>query len=240
MACHFAVTSLVLFVCLASNMKMYDAMPASLAKYETLDSRCEPLTIQMCKKLPYNTTHFPNILGHETQREANQGIVTFAPLLRINCSPDLLQFLCSLYAPVCMSMSSTLHLLPPCRHHCKKVRKGCVKVLKTYGFRWPEAFKCNKFPKKKSNSLCVDWSKNGGRKGTKNKKKNGKGSRKRKGGRKNKKNKRNGRKKASSKRNKRGKKSSKKAGKGKNKGKERKRRKKNRKNKKRAKKGKTA
>ncbi len=171
MAWHLAFV-LVLF----GFVKFCEAVPAPAASYETLDSRCEPLAVSMCKKLPYNSTHFPNLLGHETQSEANREIATFGPLVRLNCAPDLLRFLCSLYAPVCMPMDGKLNLLPPCRHHCKKVRKGCIRVLKQYGFNWPKSFKCNKFPKKKSNALCVDWSikKKGAKKNQKSKKNKGK------------------------------------------------------------------
>ena len=139
----------------------------------------------MCKDLPYNQTSFPNLLGHETQREANTEITQFAPLVGVNCSPDLKQFLCSLYAPVCISMSGMIEQLRPCRHICKRVKKGCIGVLKHYGFKWPHSMRCGLFPKKKNNKLCIDWGvkgkkkgRRGGRKSKKNRKgKKGKGKR---------------------------------------------------------------
>lgn len=158
------------------------------ARYETLDSRCEPLRITMCKSLPYNETHFPNLLGHETQNEANVEITSFKPLVSVNCSSDLRRFLCSVYAPICVPISGTLRLLPPCRHNCKRVKKGCIKILKQYGFKWPDALKCSKFPKKKSSAPCVDWgskaaTKAGRKKQKNNRRKGKKGSlRKKKGG----------------------------------------------------------
>lgn len=33
-------------------------------------SRCEDVTIPMCKDMPYNKTILPNLMGHATQEEA--------------------------------------------------------------------------------------------------------------------------------------------------------------------------
>lgn len=126
-------------------------------KYDTLVSRCEPIQITMCKGQPYNQTHFPNLMGHETQTEAQMELTTYLPLVTLNCSPDLLPFLCSLYAPVCISVKDSLQMLIPCRHKCRRVRKGCGKVMKKYGFKWPTSLRCKRFPKRKQNSLCIDW-----------------------------------------------------------------------------------
>lgn len=140
------------------------------AQYETLDARCEAITIPMCRGLPYNVTRFPNVLGHETQREASVEIQQFSPLVAANCSTELRQFLCSLYAPICVPMGGKLQLLKPCRHNCKRVKKGCIKLLKQFGFKWPDWFKCSLFPRKSHQALCVDWSSKATRKNRKNKK----------------------------------------------------------------------
>lgn len=39
-----------------------------------LGSRCERITAPMCQQLGYNTTLMPNILGHEQQDEAVEGV----------------------------------------------------------------------------------------------------------------------------------------------------------------------
>lgn len=134
---------------------------AKLTKFRprlgTSSSRCEPVDITMCKGQPYNHTHFPNLLGHETQEEAEADIALFKGLVKLNCSLDLVPFLCSLYAPVCISMNGSIQSLSPCRHNCRRVRRGCAKVMQRYGYRWPKTFRCKRFPKKKSNSLCIDW-----------------------------------------------------------------------------------
>ena len=140
-------------------------------KYDSLVSRCEPLQIEMCKGQPYNTTHLPNLMGSERQSLANMELVTYTPLINLNCSPDLLPFLCSLYAPACISMKNSIQMLPPCRHICKSVAKGCRKILKRYGFMWPRNMRCKRFPKKKENGLCIDWKSQGNRKAKKEGKK---------------------------------------------------------------------
>uniref|UniRef100_A0A3B3S8M8 Uncharacterized protein n=1 Tax=Paramormyrops kingsleyae TaxID=1676925 RepID=A0A3B3S8M8_9TELE len=35
------------------------------------DGRCEAITLELCMNLPYNTTSFPNYLGHQTQKETS-------------------------------------------------------------------------------------------------------------------------------------------------------------------------
>ncbi len=52
-------------------------IPAQETRYSTSDSGdaigpCEPVTIPMCLYLPYNSTLFPNLLGHENQAKTNQ------------------------------------------------------------------------------------------------------------------------------------------------------------------------
>lgn len=65
-------------------------------------SKCELITLPMCKNIGYNHTKMPNQLNHETQDEAGLEVHQFYPLVEINCSDDLQLFLCLIYAPVCM------------------------------------------------------------------------------------------------------------------------------------------
>lgn len=66
----------------------------------------------------------------------------FIPLIKINCSPDLKLFLCSLYAPLCTILDFPI---PPCRSLCESAR-NCEKVMQTFDFMWPENLECSKFP----------------------------------------------------------------------------------------------
>lgn len=113
--------------------------------------RCEPITITLCKDIQYNTTIMPNLLNHHTQEEAGMEVHQFFPLVKVQCSPDLHFFLCSVYVPVCTILDRPL---PPCRHLCLSARNGCEELMNKFGFQWPESLDCNKFPAG-PNELCV-------------------------------------------------------------------------------------
>ena len=115
--------------------------------------KCEKITIPLCLNLGYNTTYTPNRFFHEDQEEAALEVHQFWPLVQINCSPVLKFFLCSLYAPVCDPVYGKELL--PCRKICKQAKSGCLELMKTYGFKWPEKMECDLFPEKKDNKLCM-------------------------------------------------------------------------------------
>uniref|UniRef100_A0A1B0A6N8 FZ domain-containing protein n=1 Tax=Glossina pallidipes TaxID=7398 RepID=A0A1B0A6N8_GLOPL len=114
-------------------------------------NRCEPITISICKNLPYNMTIMPNLIGHTKQEEAGLEVHQFAPLVKIGCSPDLQLFLCSLYVPICTILEQPI---PPCRSLCESARI-CETLMKTYNFNWPENLECSKFPINGGEALCV-------------------------------------------------------------------------------------
>ncbi|XP_017472926.1 PREDICTED: frizzled [Rhagoletis zephyria] len=114
-------------------------------------NRCEPITISICKNIPYNMTIMPNLIGHTKQEEAGLEVHQFAPLVKIGCSPDLQLFLCSLYVPVCTILEQPI---PPCRSLCESARI-CETLMKTYNFNWPENLECSKFPVNGGEALCV-------------------------------------------------------------------------------------
>lgn len=114
-------------------------------------NRCEPITISICKDIPYNMTIMPNLIGHTRQEEAGLEVHQFAPLVKIACSPDLQLFLCSLYVPVCTILDEPI---PPCRSLCESARL-CEALMKHYNFNWPENLECSKFPVYGGDGLCV-------------------------------------------------------------------------------------
>ncbi|XP_058826554.1 frizzled-like [Topomyia yanbarensis] len=113
-------------------------------------NRCEPITIPFCTDIQYNKTIMPNLLGHVKQEEAALEVHQFIPLVKIDCSPDLKFFLCSLYAPVCTILS---YPIPPCRSLCESARV-CETIMRTFDFQWPENLECSKFPTE-GKELCV-------------------------------------------------------------------------------------
>lgn len=111
---------------------------------------CEDITIPICKDIGYNQTFMPNMLGHETQNDAGLEVTTYHPLVKINCSPQLKLFLCTLYLPVCTILTEPV---PPCRSVCIQARDGCKGLMRKFGHDWPEHMACEKFPNPPD--LCV-------------------------------------------------------------------------------------
>ncbi|KAJ0000551.1 hypothetical protein NQD34_012393 [Periophthalmus magnuspinnatus] len=102
---------------------------------------CEPISIGLCNDLAYNLTVMPNLLGHVHQDDAGLEMHQFHPLVKVQCSPALKEFLCSVYAPECIMGSARA----PCRRTCERARAGCEPLMNKFGFTWPERLNCDKF-----------------------------------------------------------------------------------------------
>ncbi|KAF3847857.1 hypothetical protein F7725_020885 [Dissostichus mawsoni] len=94
---------------------------------------------------------YPNLLGHDTLREAQQQSAAWLPLISKLCHRDTKKFLCSLFAPVCLPELGGP--VSPCRSLCEAVRDGCVPVMSAFGFQWPQMFNCTRFPR--GTELCI-------------------------------------------------------------------------------------
>lgn len=153
----WTVLSIVLFLHSVVGMQQFieqsDIVSTSYASSSSIAShnKCEPITISICKNIPYNTTIMPNLFGHSRQEEAGYEVHSFAPLVKAGCSPDLQFFLCSLYIPLCTILD---HPIPPCRSLCESAR-ACEKLMKTYRISWPDNLECSNFPEDGSGELCV-------------------------------------------------------------------------------------
>lgn len=110
---------------------------------------CEPITIPLCKDIQYNETIMPNLLNHQKQDDAGLEVHQFFPLVKVQCSPHLRFFLCTMYVPVCTVLEEAI---PPCRSLCNQAREGCESLMNKFGFQWPESLRCERFP---VNGLCV-------------------------------------------------------------------------------------
>ena len=111
--------------------------------------KCEPITIPMCKDIQYNETIMPNLMNHQRQDDAGLEVHQFFPLVKVQCSPYLKFFLCTMYAPVCTVLDEPI---PPCRSLCIEAKSGCEGLMNKFGFVWPENLDCAKFPE---SGLCV-------------------------------------------------------------------------------------
>jgi len=124
-------------------LALVGAAKATRSSVYKMNDRCETIKIPICKDIPYNQTMFPNLMGNHEQDEAATQIHQYHPLIKIKCSADIQLFLCSMYAPLCTILDKPLK---PCRDLCESARKGCESLMKKFGYNWPDAFDCSKFP----------------------------------------------------------------------------------------------
>ncbi|XP_062861967.1 secreted frizzled-related protein 3 [Trichomycterus rosablanca] len=106
---------------------------------------CEPVRIPLCKSMPWNMTKMPNHLHHSTQANAVLAIEQFEALLGTGCSPDLLFFLCAMYAPIC-TIDFQNDPIKPCKSVCERAKSGCEPVMNKYNHSWPESLACDDLP----------------------------------------------------------------------------------------------
>ncbi|KAM6946305.1 secreted frizzled-related protein 3 isoform 2-T2 [Aplochiton taeniatus] len=106
---------------------------------------CEPIRIPLCRSMPWNMTKMPNHLHHSTQANAVLAIEQFEGLLGTGCSPDLLFFLCAMYAPIC-TIDFQHEPIKPCKSVCERARGGCEPVMRRYNHTWPESLACQELP----------------------------------------------------------------------------------------------
>ncbi|CAK6967317.1 secreted frizzled-related protein 2-like [Scomber scombrus] len=127
--------------------------PPSLGFSSSVRSVCKPIpsTLSLCHGIGYRQMRVPNLLGHDTLKEAQQQSAAWLPLISKLCHRDTKKFLCSLFAPVCLPELSGP--VSPCRSLCEAVRDGCVPVMSAFGFPWPEMFNCSRFPR--GTELCI-------------------------------------------------------------------------------------
>ncbi|CAH8491450.1 unnamed protein product [Schistosoma curassoni] len=126
---------------LSSNQLLHNSMDHEKV---LRPEKCIPIEIPLCKNIGYNLTYLPNAFNHETQEEAGLEVHQFYPLVEINCSDDLRLFLCSMYTPICLP--NWHYRLTACKSLCESARDGCMPVMRTYGFGWPERMNCDLLP----------------------------------------------------------------------------------------------
>ncbi|CAI5795293.1 frizzled-related [Podarcis lilfordi] len=107
--------------------------------YASFEPSCEPIEVEMCLGLSYNTTSFPNIwLTIMDQQEAEEHLEDYMMLKDFSCYPSLRLLLCSLFVPKCTPDGG---ILQPCRSVCLAAEQSCQQSLSLLGLPWP--LNCN-------------------------------------------------------------------------------------------------
>lgn len=115
---------------------------------------CEKVTIPICDDVGYNITRMPNLMGHETQQEAQNELRQYRPLIKYGCASQLKFFLCSAYVPMCTEKIDIT--ISSCRPLCEYVKSRCVPVLKQFGISWPANLNCSRFlVKNEGRRMCM-------------------------------------------------------------------------------------
>ncbi|KAM8976648.1 secreted frizzled-related protein 2-like [Pelodytes ibericus] len=145
--------SVPLWLCAVCHLLPAQSFPFILTQLSTRKSSCKaiPSSMNLCHAVGYSEMRLPNLLGHDTMKEVLQQAGSWVPLLTKQCHADTKKFLCSLFAPVCLS--DLEEAVYPCRSLCEAVRDGCTPVMAAFGFPWPEMFNCTQFPL--GYELCV-------------------------------------------------------------------------------------
>ena len=100
------------------------------------NDRCQRIEITMCEDMKYNLTRMPNLVGDRTQREAENAILQFGPLVEVGCSKLLKFFLCSMHAPMCTEQVDVAMVIPPCQ-------SMCIQVNARYFFETHNSVECH-------------------------------------------------------------------------------------------------
>ena len=151
--------SLLLICCLIGLTQCQDQLTVST---EPPIGTCEPITeITMCLNINWENASFPNLREHTTQRDANNELNGYLPLVNQRCSNAIVHFLCSVYAPFCTIIQDRPITLSPCRELCQYVRDSCEPVLVRNLFQWPSHLNCENFPSAADidgtiEKLCLD------------------------------------------------------------------------------------
>ncbi|XP_071216185.1 secreted frizzled-related protein 2-like [Salvelinus alpinus] len=140
-------------ICLASVLTKDSSVQfaSESLSTSTVRSVCKPIpsTLSLCHGVGYREMRLPNLLGHDSLKEAQQQSAAWLPLVSKLCHRDTKKFLCSLFAPVCLPEGA----VRPCRGLCEAVRDDCLPVMSAFGFPWPNMFNCTRFPRE--THLCI-------------------------------------------------------------------------------------
>ena len=114
-------------------------------------------SVEMCRgAVKYNSTGWPNLVGDNSLVDAETQLRTFTPLVQYGCARHHLTFfLCAVYLPMCTE--KVPDVIGPCRSVCERARDPCEPLLHSFGFVWPAALNCSRFPVRNDHyHMCME------------------------------------------------------------------------------------
>ncbi|NXT71820.1 MFRP protein, partial [Chaetops frenatus] len=127
-----------------------DELNCTGVSYPAFGSVCEPVEVEMCLGLGYNTTSFPNIwLAIPDQQGAAEVLQDYQTLMELACYQHLRLLICSLFVPKCTPDGGVLQ---PCRAVCLAAELRCQQSLGLLGILWP--INCNILPDSRDPVEC--------------------------------------------------------------------------------------
>ncbi|XP_049267939.1 atrial natriuretic peptide-converting enzyme [Rhipicephalus sanguineus] len=101
----------------------------STTEHPSTAARCEPLAIDHCRaSLDYNSTAYPNAVGHFTARDVQRDLVAYRQLADSECHPLAAELVCRLLQPECTASG---HTVLPCRAFCQEFLSSCQEQLQS-------------------------------------------------------------------------------------------------------------
>ncbi|OAF69340.1 hypothetical protein A3Q56_02934 [Intoshia linei] len=117
----------------------------SRSEYKCIDI---PKSLKICQNLPYKRMKMPNMFGDDNINVIVEKLQSWQLLMVKPCHPHARLLLCAIIAPVCVD-----YKLLPCQSLCYSVKQSCEHVMNSFGFKWPDNFKCQYMPP--DNALCL-------------------------------------------------------------------------------------
>lgn len=84
-----------------------------------------------------------NVISFYTEK--SEACLCYVACPGTGCSPDLLFFLCAMYAPIC-TIDFQHEPIKPCKAVCERAKYGCEPVMKRYNHSWPDSLDCSELP----------------------------------------------------------------------------------------------
>lgn len=136
----------------SSPLEKDDESPVLITTTPRPPRTCEPLKLSYCRAIGYNSTTYPNLLGHTSIADVEADVIAFREMVDAECFREAFDFVCRLLQPPCET-NGPLEPTPGvmCREYCQIFMKGCGnRVL----HKFKKYFDCETFPESTGMQSC--------------------------------------------------------------------------------------